>query len=161
MSSQVLSHRHREGILSAVSAGVFLVLIGLLFILTPGLVDKFGTFFKDIKLVNITSVENVMLPAPEHVAQHLEVYSAVEQFSLGWGVFLVAMLVVRFAIGSPNRRKAENLSDIIFWFGAAYLIQTWLINNAKWFEFWATILIVLGVSLVVRAIYLAAVALRK
>ena len=160
MSSQVLSHRHREGILSAVSAGVFLVLIGLLFILTPGLVDKFGTFFKDIKL-NVTSVENVMLPAPEHVAQHLEVYSAVEQFSLGWGVFLVAMLVVRFAIGSPNRRKAENLSDIIFWFGAAYLIQTWLINNAKWFEFWATILIVLGVSLVVRAIYLAAVALRK
>jgi hypothetical protein len=137
------------------------VLIGLLFILTPGLVDKFGTFFKDIKLVNVTSVENVMLPAPEHVAQHLEVYSAVEQFSLGWGVFLVAMLVVRFAIGSPNRRKAENLSDIIFWFGAAYLIQTWLINNAKWFEFWATILIVLGVSLVVRAIYLAAVALRK
>ena len=137
------------------------MLIGLLFILTPGLVDKFGTFFKDIKLVNITSVENVMLPAPEHVAQHLEVYSAVEQFSLGWGVFLVAMLVVRFAIGSPNRRKAENLSDIIFWFGAAYLIQTWLINNAKWFEFWATILIVLGVSLVVRAIYLAAVALRK
>jgi hypothetical protein len=102
-----------------------------------------------------------MFPAPEHVAQHLEVYSAVEQFSLGWGVFLVAMLVVRFAIGSPNRRKAENLSDIIFWFGAAYLIQTWLINNAKWFEFWATILIVLGVSLIVRAIYLAAVALRK
>lgn len=161
MSSQILSNRHREGILSAVSAGVFLVLIGLLFILTPGLVDKFGTFFRDIKLVNVTSVENVMLPAPEHIAQHIEVYSAVEQFSLGWGVFLVAMLAIRFATGSQNRRKAENLSDIIFWFGTAYLIQTWLINNAKWFEFWATILILLGTSLIIRAIYLAAVALRK
>jgi hypothetical protein len=71
------------------------------------------------------------------------------------------MLVIRFATGSPNRKKAENLSDIIFWFGTAYLIQTWLINNTKWFEFWATILILLGMSLIVRAIYLAAVALRR
>jgi hypothetical protein len=104
-----------------------------------------------------------MLPAPAHVADHIDVYSAVEQFSLIWGVFLVAILGLRFAVGAPTRRKAQNVSDIVFWFGTAYLIQTWLINNIttavsqtqKWFEFWALIIVLLGASLIVRAIFLA------
>jgi hypothetical protein len=72
-----------------------------------------------------------------------------------WGVFLAAMLVIRFATGSPMRNKAENLGDIVFWFGTAYLIQTWLIGRSEWFEFWALILVLLGISLIVRAVFLA------
>jgi hypothetical protein len=170
LSSQGFSHRHKEGILSAISAGFFLVLIGLLFIVNTNLGDKTINFFKDITLVNATNTvtignttSSVMLPAPAHVADHIDVYSAVEQFSLIWGVFLVAILGLRFAIGAPTRRKAQNVSDIVFWFGTAYLIQTWLINNIttavsqtqKWFEVWALIIVLLGASLIVRAIFLA------
>ena len=127
-----------------------------MFIIHPNLIDKIINFFNDIKLVNVLGQNNLMLPAPASVALHVDVYSAVQQFSIAWGVFFVAMLVVRFAVNSPTGKKAENISDIIFWFGAAYLIQTWLINSAKWFEFWAMILILLGISLIVRAAYLAA-----
>ena len=159
MSSQRVPNRRRDGILSAVSAGAFLVLVGAMFIIHPNLTDKIVNFFNDIKLIDIVPQNNVMLPAPANVGAHGDVYTAVMQFSLAWGVFLVAMLVVRFAVNSPTRRKAENISDIFFWFGAAYLIQTWLINSAKWFEFWSMILIILGISLIVRAAYLAAAGL--
>jgi hypothetical protein len=159
LSSQRIPHGHRDGILGAITAGAFLVLVGSMFIIHPNLIDKVIDFFNDIKLVNILDNNSIMLPAPANVALHVDVYSAVEQFSLAWGVFLVAMLVIRFAVSSPTRRRAENISDVIFWFGTAYLIQTWLIDSAKWFEFWAMILILLGVSLIVRAVYLAAVGL--
>ena len=156
MSAQKVPNRRRDGILSAVGAGAFLVVVGSLFIIHPNLIDKIVNFFNDFKLVNVLGQNNVMLPAPASVALHVDVYSVLQQFSIAWGVFLVAMLVVRFAVSSPTSKKAENISDIIFWFGAAYLIQTWLINSAKWFEFWAMILILLGISLIVRAAYLAA-----
>jgi len=130
-----------------------------MFIIHPNLIDKIVNFFNDFRWVDVVSPNNVMLPTPVHIAQHVDVYTAVQQFSIAWGVFLVAMLVVRFAVNSPTRRKAENVSDIIFWFGTAYLIQTWLINDTRWFEFWAMIIIVLGISLIIRAAYLAAAGL--
>jgi hypothetical protein len=162
LSSEDFSHRHREGILSAIAAGFFLVLIGLLFVININLGDKIIAFFKDITIVNVT-YSNVMLPAPAHPADYVVVYTAIEQFSIIWGVFLVAMLGLRFAVGTPTRRKAENLSDIVFWFGTVYLTQTWLINKTPtaadpiqtWFEFWALILMLLGASLIVRAVFLA------
>jgi hypothetical protein len=165
LSSRRVIHERRDGILGAVTAGAFLVLVGSMFIIHPNLLDRIVDFFKDIKLVSVLDQNSIMLPAPANVGQHTEVYSAVQQFSLIWGVFLAAMLVARFAVNSPIRRKAENTSDIIFWFGAAYLIQAWLMsstnssNSTQWFEFWAMILILLGISLIVRAVFLAATSL--
>jgi hypothetical protein len=155
LSSQGFSHQRREGILSAVSAGVFFVLIGSLFIIHPNLYDNLVSFFSDFKVAAAFGTNNIMLPIPINVASHVSVYTAAEQFSLAWGVFLVAAIVVRFAVNTSTRRKAQNISDIIFWFGTAYLIQTWLIDQAKWFEFWALTIILVGISLVGRAIYLA------
>jgi hypothetical protein len=162
LSSEDFSRRHREGIFSAIAAGFFLVLIGLLFVINTNLGDKIIAFFKDITIVDVTH-SNIMLPAPAHVADYVVVYTAVEQFSLIWGVFLAAMLGLRFVVAAPTRRKAENLSDIVFWFGTAYLVQTWLISKTPtapnptqtWFEFWALILMLLGASLIVRAVFLA------
>jgi hypothetical protein len=155
--SEGFSRRNREGLLSAISAGFFLVLVGFIFIVTPNLYDKIVSFFQDLTLVNVGSLpNNIMLPQPSTIAQHVTVYTAVEQFGLVWGVFLVATLAIRFLVSSPMRRRAENLSDIVFWFGTAYLIQTWLIGQSRWFEFWALILMLLGISLIVRAVFLAA-----
>lgn len=154
LSSQGFSQQRREGILSAVSVGVFFVLIGSLFIIHPNLYDNLVSFFSNFKVVPAFGTNNIMLPIPKNVGSHATVYTAAEQFSLAWGVFLVAAIVIRFAVKTPTRRKAQNISDIIFWFGTAYLIQTWLIDQARWFEFWALIIILAGISLMARAIYL-------
>lgn len=156
-STKRTSRGYTEGLFSAISAGFFLTLIGIFFVIVPKLYDKIVAFFQDFDVVHVPNMGEVLLPAPQNPSAHLTVYSTAEQFSIVWGVFLIAMLAARFLAHSPKRKKADNLGDIVFWLGAAYFIQTMLIDTTEWFGFWATIIMLIGVSLIVRAIYLAAV----
>ena len=175
MNFEGISRRRKEGLLSAVSAGFFLVLIGVLFVLKPNLYADTVTFFNNFNATSAVPNTQIQLPAPNAQLSasnvtvreaNLAVYSAAQQFSLAWGIFLIALLVMRFAFDSTWRRKARNISDIVFWFGAIYLIQTWLIgptssfpyptNAQPWFEFWSMIIVLIGACLIVRAICLAA-----
>ena len=157
-----ISRGYTEGMFSAISAGFFLALIGIFFVIVPNLFDKITAFFQDFDLVHVPNMNGVLLPAPQNLAAHSTIYSTAEQFSIVWSIFLIALLAARFLAHSPNRKKADNLGDIVFWFGAAYFIHTMLIDSAtldfaRWFGFWATIIVLIGVSLIARAIYLAAV----
>ena len=166
--SRGYSRGHYEGILSAVSVGFFLILVGTLFVATPNLLDKVVTFLSHFNVVQVGKT-NTYVPAPQHLGNHIDVYLAAREFSLVWGVFLIATLGARFLLDSPLRRKAENIGDIVFWLGATYLIQTFLvaptqasvIDVTKWFEFWAAVIMFIGVSLIARAIFLAAVRARN
>jgi hypothetical protein len=165
------THRHYEGILSAISAGFFLILVGTLFLTTSSLIHDLNTFLGHFNVVQIGNT-NIQVPAPQHLGDNLDavqnVYLAARQFSLVWGVFLIAILGARFLLDSPLRRKAENVGDIVFWLGATYLIQTFLVAPIQasgvvdseiamnWFEFWAGVIMFIGVSLIARAIFLAA-----
>jgi hypothetical protein len=139
-----------------------------MFVTTPNLLDKVVTFLSHFNVVQVGNT-NIYVPAPEHLGDHIDVYLAAREFSLVWGVFLIAMLGARFLLDSPLRRKAENIGDIVFWLGATYLIQTFLvaptqtsaIDVTKWFEFWAAVVMFIGVSLIARAIFLAAVRARN
>jgi hypothetical protein len=163
--SRGYQRRHHEGLLSAISVGFFLILIGVLFISTPSLADKVVTFFSHFQTAQVKST-GIYIPAPEHLADHIDIYVAARQFSLIWGVFLIAMLGARFLFDSPLRRKAQNFGDIVFWLGAVYLIQTFLVQTTQaipptiditiWLQFWAAIIMLIGVSLIARAIFLAA-----
>ena len=173
------SRRHKEGLLSAVSVGFFLLLIGALFVIRPNLYADTVTFFSNFNATSVVPNSQARLPAPDAQSSatnstvrnaNLDVYSATQQFSLVWGIFLIALLILRFGYGSTWRRKARNISDIVFWFGAVYLIQTWLIGPTNsvlppttaqpWFEFWSMIVVLIGATLIVRAICLAAVGIQ-
>jgi hypothetical protein len=163
--------RIREGLFSALSAGAFFLLVGALFLITPNLFDKIQTFFTDFTLKEpIPHLTNVFVPVPEHLEQHTTVYFAAWQFSVVWGVFQVIILALRFAAGSPVSKKAKTAGNVVFWLGAAYLIDV-LFNRPlligskafidskaleNWFVFWAAIIMLIGVSLIVRAVILAA-----
>jgi len=57
--------------------------------------------------------------------------------------------------GSPLRRKVSNASNVAFWFGAYYLIGVFLdetVTTARWFAFWAAIVVLVVVTLLVRAV---------
>jgi len=134
---------------------------GTLFLVTSGLFEGVIDFFKDFDTIRVLSTD-VYLPAPRTLTSHMVVYETARLFCLYWGVFLVALLIARFVLHSSWRKKAENLSDIVFWLGAMYLIQTMLLDitslaHKEWFAFWAAIIMLLGVSLIVRAIVLAGV----
>jgi biotin transporter BioY len=157
--------RISEGLFSAVSAGFFFLLVGTLFVITPNLFDQLQAFFTDFTLKeSIPHLANVFVPVPEHLAQHTVVYAAAGQFSMVWGVFQVIIFALRFVVGSPVSKKAETAGNVVGWLGTAYLIDVLLtsalLTGSKalenWFVFWAALIMLIGVSLIVRAVILAA-----
>jgi len=156
------ARRERRDILGLVSFGVFLLLVGMIFIITPNLYRAVERFFGDFHLVEIAP--NIFLPAP--VSNHPVLYLAVEVFCYLWGLFQIVTLVLRFALGSPIRLKASTLSRIIFWFGAGWLTgllgtQILGVGSRGWFAFWSAVAILLGFSLIVEAVVLAAAVYSK
>jgi len=153
------TQRSTGRLISVSSIGFFLILIGMIFALTPDFSNTLLTFFNDLDLVQVPNVyTGVVLPAPKNPADHTTVYSVASWFSFGWGTFLVALLVVRIIVNSPLKKKAQNVSDIFYWLGTGFLIGYFLNETATtvmWFSFWSSIIMLLGVSLIIRALILA------
>jgi len=157
-SSEHTARGPKESLLSAVSTGAFFILIGIIFAMKPNLFNNIIDFFQDFSMVNVPNTENFVLPAPEIPGDHLAVYSAVGLFSLIWGSFEIFMLALRFVIKSPLNKKAETASNIVFWLGASYLINVFLndsLTMTLWFAFWAVLIMLIGLTFVIRAIILA------
>ena len=149
------SPRYNEGLFSAISAGFFFILVGAIFVTTPNLFGEILDFFGDFDLVRVPNQPGWLLPAPAFPVRHSVVYSAAEKFSFAIGVFQIVVLALRFLARSPWGKKAETVSNFVFWLGTGFLIRMLLVESTMWFVFWAGIVMLIGVSLVVRAIILA------
>jgi hypothetical protein len=131
----------------------------MIFVLIPGFFSKLLTFFNDFALVQVPNVyAGVVLPAPRNPADHTTIYSAASWYSFGWGIFLVALLAVRILANSPLQKKAQNVSDIFYWLTNGFLIGYFLnetTTTVMWFSYWTAVIMLLGVSLIIRALILA------
>ena len=154
-SSKNCPSRRKERLLSPISTGFFLILVGIIFIFTPNLFESILAFLKDLTFRPVPN-SGISLPSPGSPVGHFTVYLAVQRFSLLWGLFQALVLALRFAFHSLIERKAESLSSIVFWLGSAFLIQRMLVETTRWFEYWAAIIILIGLSLIVRAVFLVA-----
>ncbi len=144
-----------EGLITAISVGFVFLLVGTILVITPNLIDGIVDFLKDFKLVDIKN-SNWVLPAPATASNHLLVYEAVAQFSFAIGIFQIVILALRFFASSPWGKKSETVGNLVFWLGAGFLIQTFLLETTYWFVFCSTIIMLCGVSLIARAIVMAA-----
>ncbi len=150
--------------MSAITIGFLLILIGTIFVLNPDLPNNIVEFSRpeSFELKAVSDSLNVSLPIPKDPSRYLLIYQTVESFCLVWAVFLLAMLGVRFIFRSPASNKAEALGNTAFWFGAAYFVQTLIVDTARagtlgreeWFGFWAIVISLIGVSLIVRGFLL-------
>ena len=151
-------YQYHEGILSAVSVGAVFILIGLIFVTTPDLWGKIVSFFNDFTTTQVPGT-GISLPAPAVPAAHAQLYVAVSQFSVGLVILEILLVAMRLIARSPTRRLAQEVGNLVFWLGVVYLINTFL-NDATtlsiWFGFWAGVLVVLGLSLIARALVLLA-----
>jgi len=151
-------YQYHEGVISAVSVGAVFILIGLIFVATPGLWEKIVSFFNDFTTTHVPGT-GISLPAPAVPAAHAQLYVAVSQFSVGLVILEILLVAMRLIARSPTRRLAQEVGNLVFWLGVVYLINTFL-NDATtltiWFGFWAGVLVVLGLSLIARALVLLA-----
>jgi hypothetical protein len=142
---------YQEGLFTAISIGFFLLLLGTLFVINHDLFGSVLEFFKDFKLDDVPNT-NMILPKPEFPGLHLTVYRAARQFSMAFGIFQIIILTLRFFIPSSWGKRSETVGNFIYWIGAGFLIQLFLIETTKWFIFWSTIIILIGVSIILRAV---------
>jgi hypothetical protein len=103
------------------------------------------------------------LPAPANPAAHSALYTALIQFNIGVGILQTIILVMRLFARSKIGKIAETVGNLVFWFGAAFLVNEFLLRGTLggWFQYWGALIIVIGVSLVVRGfVHLAKLAMK-
>jgi hypothetical protein len=152
------AYKAHERLFSAISAGSVLILLGVIFVinLSANLWEAIIDFFGNFTLAQVPTT-GIYLPAPLSPAP--VVYGAVFQFCIGLGILQIIFLVWRLMLNSPIGKTAETIGNLVYWFGAAYLVTTYLNSTttiSKWFVFWAGILIILGLSLIARSFVLLA-----
>lgn len=150
-----------EKIIYAISAGVVLILVGVIFTLAQpaNLFEKIVEFFNSFTLAEVPGTNLLFLPSPIAPSVHFILYGAAFQFSLGLGIFQVLLLFFRLKTKSPTKKIAETLGSLIFWLGSSYLVIRFLNNSTSiniWFIFWAGILMILGLSFLARGFVLYA-----
>ncbi len=154
---------HGEGVITAIAVGGAFIIIGMLFLVTPDLGGKISAFFGDITSRSFyfpgSTTSMISLPVPANPASHSILFMAIAQFCIGVGILQILILALRAAVRSRIGRIAETVGNLIFWFGAAYLVTVFL-NSAttyrEWFAFWSSLLILIGVTIIVRGTILFA-----
>jgi hypothetical protein len=144
-----------DSIISAISVGTVFILIGLVFVLAQpnSLWDNTVRFFNNLTGRQVPGI-NITLPAPINPGGHAVFYTAAFQFSLGLAFLQILTLALRIGFGSRVPKIAETVGNLVFWFGASYLVNMYLNSStmlSTYFAFWAAIIIVLGLSIVARA----------
>jgi hypothetical protein len=160
VDSQTSIYKARERVYSAISAGAFFILIGIVYVinLPYNLWNAIVEFFSNFTLAQVPRT-GVYLPAPVSPASHAVLYGAVFQVCIGLGILQIIMLMLRLTWQSPIGKTAETMGNLVYWFGSAYLVAIYLNSTttmSNWFVFWAGILIILGLSLIARSFVLFA-----
>ncbi len=134
--------------LGLASFGFFLVLLGVIFVITPSLDGEIVDLFEDFEIVEV--YPNVTLPAP--ASNHPVLYTAVAEFCIAFGLFHIAILILRLYFRDYLNRKAGAFSEAVFWLGAGYLLNILSAEIVGWFTFLSWLIILVGVALVVRSL---------
>jgi hypothetical protein len=147
-----------DAIISAVAIGAVFILIGLVFVLAlpNNLWDRIVAFFSNLTTRPVSGI-GITLPAPANPGAHAVLYTAIFQFSLGITFLQVVILALRIGLGSHIGRIAETIGNLVFWAGTSYLVRVYLNSSTTltaWFSFWAAILVVVGLSIIARALVL-------
>jgi hypothetical protein len=131
------------------SFGLFLILLGAIWMTTPNLTEDVKAFVdsKNWHLENIT--ENIAFPEPEK--SHPILYTAAMQFSFIFGALQIGILALRFAFHDSINKKAETVSGIAFWFSISYFLNM-LLDGLSFFGFIGGLIIAGGLAILASSV---------
>jgi hypothetical protein len=147
-------HESHNGLISAIGFGGFLIIVALVFLWTPNLWQNIINFAQDITVRTVPGTTNIVLPAPANPDVHQALYNALILFDAAIGALQVLLLLMRLAAHSTTHHVADKVADTVFWFGAAVLVQIFLLQGTlgSWFQYWTALIILFGITLIARAI---------
>jgi len=133
-----------------ISFGAFLIIVAVIYLRTPNLLSEAKAFLNDFQLVEL--FQNFWWFVPSN--NHPVLYDAAGQFCYAFGLVQILLLGLEFARGSSVHGKAQTLSSVVFWLGAGYVLGLLSQGVFSWLSFIAALVILAGVSIVVRALVL-------
>jgi hypothetical protein len=133
-----------------ISFGAFLIIIAVFYLRTPNVAHEAEAFIRDFRLVEVFQNFWWFVPSTNHPA----LYVAAGEFCYIFGLVQIAILGLKFARGSSTHGKAQTFSGIVFWLGAGYILSLLAQGGLSWLSFIASMVILMGVSIVVRALVL-------
>jgi len=136
------------GWLSTLSFGFFLILFGVIWIITPNFSSEVIKFVKGFHLEPLT--EHVVLPAPKE--SHPVVYAAAMQYCLVFGVFQIVILVLRFILRDSLDKKSGTISNVAFWFSTSFFLNMLANEPTRWFGFLAGLIISIGLAIIASSV---------
>lgn len=148
MVSSKKGYSRSTGWLSTLSFGFFLILFGAIWIITPNFSSKVIRFAENFHLEHLT--EHVVLLAPKE--SHPVVYTAAMQFCLVFGIFQIAVLVLRFIFHDSVNRKSGTISNIAFWFSTGFFLNMLVNKSISWFGFLAGLIISIGLAVIASSV---------
>jgi hypothetical protein len=156
LNLQTLTEKKKESLITALWVGcVFIVLASVYYInQSANLWDGLINFFTSLTLAPLPTT-GISLPAPSDPTAYMSLYSAAFQFCLGVGILEIGILALRIGMRSPVSRMAETVENVVFWFGTSFLVVSYLQRMTlvtEWFVFWAGVIFMFGLALLVRAI---------
>jgi len=148
MVSSKKRYSRSTGWLSTLSFGFFLILFGLIWIITPNFSSRVIDFAKDFHLEHLT--EHLLLPAPKE--SHPVVYTAAMQFCLVFGAFQIVILVLRFIFHDSLDKKSGTISNITFWFSTSFFLNMLVNEPTRWFGFLAGLIVSIGLAIIASSL---------
>jgi hypothetical protein len=150
-------NRHAEGVITVIAFGGFLVIVGVLFALNTNLWQNITAFFDHMTTATFpfgSPNSTIALPAPANPAAHQALYTSLLHFDVAFGILQIVILAFRIRIRSRIRRIAEAVGNAVFWLGAAFMVNSFLLLGTLtgWFEYWGALIVIVGVSMVARAL---------
>lgn len=137
--------------LGLLSFGFLLLLLGTVWIMNPNaLADEAKSFVKNESWHLEPLTGNLSLPQPTR--NFPAIYTAAEQFSVAFGFFEVAILILRIALHDRLYRKARTVSRIAFWLSAGYFLSLLANQSIGWFAFLAGVIISIGIAITASSV---------
>ena len=134
--------------LNLISFGLFLLLIGAVYLNSPQIFSFIEAFFKDLQLIPLT--DNLFLPAP--ISNHPEFYSSIELFCFAYGITQGLLSILGFALNASLGKRYDFISGTVFWVGVGYLFRLLSSRSITWFHLLSGIIILLGISIIMGAL---------
>ncbi len=146
MTNSGAAARLRSSI-GTISSGLFLVLVGTLFIIFP-VIDEARSFVQDLRLRPV--IDGIQLPLP--TSHHPLFYHILSYFATIWGGWLIIVCIIRIATRDQRSKIVDTLTDGIFWLGLAFLLSQIEIEILQFRQVFAGIIVLVGIGIVIKAL---------
>jgi hypothetical protein len=144
-----VTRKFSEGpdILGGVTAGLSIILIAILLVITPNILALIVNFFTDFAFFEV--YPGFFWWAPQN--PHPEIYNLIYLFSLGTIIINIIVFFLRVIFRDSYRRQIESIGGIIFSIGATWAAFNLTLNN-NFTGFIGYIIVFAGLSLIISSV---------